>query len=120
MHREGGIAAWGRDARGREARGADARCDFSFRVSWLHRLHQVRGWVCLFFECSASLRCELMADASGTIQGYTSADITQCGDHCVEVQLAAAHQAEVDRRRREEAREEEDRELATPVAERRR
>ena len=97
-------------------RGADARCDFFVRLSWLH---QVGRWVCLVCERSASLRSPLMADASGTIQGYTSADITQCGDHCVEVQLAAAHQAEADRRRREEAREEEDRELATPVAVRR-
>ena len=53
------------------------------------------------------------------MQGYTSADITQCGDHCVEVQVAAVHQAEVTRQRAEEEREEEDRELNTPIPERR-
>jgi len=52
-------------------------------------------------------------------QGYTDADITQCGDHCAEVQIAAEHQAEILRQRKDAEREEEDRELNVPLGTRR-
>ena len=51
-------------------------------------------------------------------QGYSDADITQCGDHCAEVQIAAARQAESAQAQAE--REEENRELGVPADSRRR
>ena len=53
-------------------------------------------------------------------QGYTDADITQCGDHCAEVQIAAERQAEALQQQQHAEREEENRELHLPLDTRRR
>lgn len=55
-------------------------------------------------------------------QGYKDAVINQCGDHCVEVQIAANHQAEILKQQQEAEKKEQDHELSaglnTPIVSR--
>lgn len=54
-----------------------------------------------------------------TPQGYADADITQCGDHCAEVQIAAETARRQQRHNEEAETAEEDNELNAPIASRR-